>query len=316
MISNNLENKKNSRTSDFGELTRRTTNDGSLSLHSHHFNELFHSCNGARTEAEEKFIYPSQVNNFAAKSTINVLDVCFGMGYNTACLLEETIINSIVLYWWGLEIDKRPITISLQNSNFRSSWSSSVIKLLDSINEFGSWEDMSSKGKILWGDARQKIAAIPQSIKFDIIFHDAFSPQSCPELWSDEFLKKLAQRLAPNGRLVTYCSAAAIRKSLKESGLTLHSLKPIKAQQGKWSNGTIAINQLSDIKQLETKNTSIPLSAMEEEHLLTSAAIPYRDPTGKSSSKEILIKRKKEQEKSTLKNSSSWRKRWGLTSSH
>ena len=52
------------------------------------------------------------------------------------------------------------------------------------------------------------------------------------------------------------------------------------------------------------------LSTRELEHLVTRSSIPYRDPTGKGSSKEIILKRKLEQSKSHLIKTSSWRKRW------
>ena len=46
------------------------------------------------------------------------------------------------------------------------------------------------------------------------------------------------------------------------------------------------------------------------EHLETRAAIPYRDPSGIKTSKEILLTRTKEQLNSSLKSTSAWRKRW------
>ena len=49
---------------------------------------------------------------------------------------------------------------------------------------------------------------------------------------------------------------------------------------------------------------------MEEEHLKTVAAIPYRDPTGSSSASEIRARRLNEQSKSNLRSTSSWKKEW------
>ena len=55
------------------------------------------------------------------------------------------------------------------------------------------------------------------------------------------------------------------------------------------------------------------LSLMEEEHLLTKASIPYRDPTLNSKTKDIIQKRVKEQLLSNLKTSKEWREKWGMT---
>ena len=52
---------------------------------------------------------------------------------------------------------------------------------------------------------------IPDGVRFDLILLDAFSPQRCPELWSEEFLGALARRLEPQGRLLTYSRSAACR---------------------------------------------------------------------------------------------------------
>ena len=43
-----------------GELTALDTADGSLSLHSSHFSEAFHSSAGALAEAKAKFVAPAQ----------------------------------------------------------------------------------------------------------------------------------------------------------------------------------------------------------------------------------------------------------------
>ena len=57
------------------------------------------------------------------------------------------------------------------------------------------------------------------------------------------------------------------------------------------------------------------LSTLESEHLTTRSSIPYRDPTGKGSSKEIISTREIEQSKSQLINTSSWRNRWATAQS-
>ena len=52
---------------------------------------------------------------------------------------------------------------------------------------------------------------------------------------------------------------------------------------------------------------------MEEEHLLTKASIPYRDPNLNSNAKDIIQKRVQEQLLSNLKTSREWREKWGMT---
>ncbi len=286
------------------------TGDGSISLVNTDLREVFHNSNGARKEAIEKFINPSEINLFKEQKEISVLDLCVGMGYNSACLVDAILKTQLSLDWWGLEQDKRPLQIALSSAKFRSTWKNKTLNFLECINEKNQWESNLGKGKMLWGDARLEITKIPKETKYDLIFHDAFSPQKSPELWSEEFLQKLSKKLSNGGKLITYSRAAAIRASLRRSGLTLQSLLTTKSSENNWSNGTVAIK--SPNPHNKSTNTLLwsPLSQMEEDHLMTVAAIPYRDPTGNSSSFEIIERRNCEQKKSNLSNTNSWKKRW------
>ena len=80
--------------------------------------------------------------------------------------------------------------------------------------------------KKTFGDARQKIFEIQDSLRFDLILLDPFSPQKCPELWSEEFISLLTERLSTEGRLITYSTAASIRASFKRAGLNIYSIVP------------------------------------------------------------------------------------------
>ena len=117
-----------------GELDPLITDDGSFSLYNSRFNECFHSSLGALKEAREKFIYPAQLNNTKGKKYLRVLDVCVGLGYNTACLLDALQRESIQLKWFGLEIDKRPLEIALNKPHFQRSWSQDTFAILKSIH--------------------------------------------------------------------------------------------------------------------------------------------------------------------------------------
>ena len=77
-----------------------------------------------------------------------------------------------------------------------------------------------------------------------------------------------------------------------------------------WSNGTVAIK--CPKSQNETAKTLLwsSLSEMEEDHLKTIAAVPYRDPRGNSTSNEIIERRSQEQKKSNYSSTNSWKKRW------
>ena len=292
-----------------GELNAFPTADGSFSLHSEHFDEAFHNSAGALNEARVKFAQPAELTRFSSGQTLRILDVCIGLGYNTAVVLEAMPTQAPTVQWWGLELDRRPLELALEQARFCSTWSTSVLQRLISIRDHDGWDQPESRGKMLWGDARKTLDQLPQDEPLDLILHDAFSPGRCPQLWSEEFLYDLAARLAPGGRLLTYSRAAAIRASLQRAGLQLFSLLPVPGERRGWSSGTMAVKQ-ADINVVETGTGWRSLAKMEQEHLHTRAAVPFRDPTGEDEAEVILMRRNTEQQHCGLETTNAWQHRW------
>ncbi len=66
------------------------TNDGSVGLYSKEFDDIYHSTYGAYAEAWEKFVLPADLDfYFKNYKEINVLDICYGIGYNTKSLVQK-----------------------------------------------------------------------------------------------------------------------------------------------------------------------------------------------------------------------------------
>ncbi len=293
------------------ELIEVLTKDGSYSLRSLIFQENFHSLLGALEETKLKFTAPSNLKRFKGKS-LNVLDICFGLGYNSASLLNELIKQKSYLNLFGLEIDKKPLEYSLKNESFLKLWDPKVKTIFKSLYRKNYFEDQFFKCSVLWGDARDKINIIPSSIKFDLIYLDGFSPQKCPQVWTIEFLSKVTEKLNSQGYLITYSSSAAVRKTLRNLGLEIFTIKPSLNNRTFWSQGTVAISKFEKNKLKPNFNLK-KLSLMEEEHLLTKASIPYRDQGLNSSKDDIIKKRFDEQLFSDLLSTNKWREKWGMT---
>ena len=304
----------NGSAAELGALRVYPTADGSFSLHSDHFGEAFHNSAGALNEARAKFVQPAELQRFSSRSELRILDVCLGLGYNTAAVLEALTTAGPKLQWWGLELDRRPLEQALEQSSFQCLWSAPVLAKLEAIRDHGgwqehnNWQEPNSQGIQLWGDARSMLQQIPEPVRFDLILLDAFSPQRCPELWSEEFLGALAHRLAPQGRLLTYSRSAAVRASLKRAGLSLFSLLPAPGERVGWSSGTLATPPDSNCPQAGPGWRL--LSAMEWEHLQTRAAVPFRDPVGNATAEVILERRRLEQEHCGHEATNAWQRRW------
>ena len=76
------------------------TNDGSVGLFSPDADDIYHSTYGALTEAYEKFITPLDLKKFLKNnSEIKILDICFGIGYNT-----KSFLNNFLDLWYNAPI--------------------------------------------------------------------------------------------------------------------------------------------------------------------------------------------------------------------
>lgn len=56
------------------------------------------------------------------------------------------------------------------------------------------------------------------SSKFDAVYYDAFSPESCPQLWTVEMFQLMKQILSTQGRLTSYCVKSQVRHQLAMAG--------------------------------------------------------------------------------------------------
>jgi len=309
-----------------GALERRITGDGSPSFFSPTFQEAFHSQAGARQEAEQKFVQPAQLQRWPRGSTIQVVDVGVGLGYNSAALAEAAADLGLTLQWWGLELDSSPLTQALADASFCRQWRPQTLELLRQLtaqkpNPTSAWCCAWGQGQLLWGDARQRLPELLEQAEGQchLVLLDAFSPRRCPQLWTLEFLTGLARLLAPEGRILTYCSAAAVRQSLRQIGLELAAIQgaepgpepwpesgPEPAANPLWSMGTVASWQ-----PLPLGGVLRALSPMEWDHLHTQAAEPYRDPSQTAEAPAILEARRLAQAKSPAPSTSAWRRRWG-----
>lgn len=285
--------------SEIKTLTAQITNDGSFTFFSAEFGETYHSHYGARQEAEQKFVETTQLKHKAHQETLRLLDICYGLGYNTASALGQiwAINPNCHIEWIGLESDITVAQAAIEQELLKD-WPANVRQLLKTIASDRIVETKNFHGQLLIGDARQTIKEIiNKEFQADAIFLDPFSPANCPQLWTVEFLQLVAKCLKPEGYLATYSCAASIRSALKIAGLKIGSTTPV----GRRSPGTVASFQ----------GTALPdLSIQEEEHLLTKAAIPYRDPNLCDRAEIIINRRKIEQKSSSLEPSSHWKKRW------
>lgn len=280
------------------ELSLFPTEDGSVTFWSETFQETFHSSHGAKHEAEAKFVIPAKIAEKAKTQTqLNILDVCYGLGYNSAAaiaavseLKDRTADLHIIALENNLEVPQKAIAAGLVNI-----WQPAIAQILTTVAATQTVTTENLSLQLLIGDARQTINQVPSKWA-DAIFLDPFSPPHCPQLWTVEFIQILANCLKPDGYLVTYSSSAAVRAAMIKAGLQIGAIAPI----GRKSPSTIAAFSPTPLP---------PISETEAAFLKTRAAIPYRDRTLTCPAIEIIANRQAEQSNSKLPPSSSLRKK-------
>ncbi len=275
------------------------TDDGSYTFFSEQFGQTFHSKFGAKEESIHKFSVPTLLAEKAQLGHLRLLDVCYGLGYNTAAALS-TIWQAnrhCLVEIIALEIDET-VPLTAIEHHLLADWEDPIPQLLTELAQTQAIDTDRLKAKLLLGDARQTIEQVRQlGFKADAIFLDPFSPLSCPQLWTIEFIDRVARCCDKDGRIATYSCAAAVRTAMIAAGLQIADSLPV----GRKAPGTIASFSGAGL---------LSLSQQELEHLQTRAAIPYRDPTLTDSMAEIVIRRELEQDNCGLETTSQWKKRW------
>lgn len=252
------------------------TEDGSLTFYNTQVKEHYHTLSGARSEAERKYSNPAEINQLLTSRKIHLLDVCFGLGYNSLVACDNAIRLGAELDIIGLEIDPGVVRAAADNMKEQETafnWKD----CLQDIATKGFWQNQGCTIQLIWGDARY--SATTPSVRpasFDLIWLDAFSTQKNSELWTVDFFRNLFQLLNKAGTLFTYCAAIPVRSGLLEAGFYVGETEPFGRQRG----GTVASPDKTKITR--------PLPEKDIQLIKSTKGIPYRDPEGTRTNKEIL----------------------------
>ncbi len=178
------------------------TKDGSVTFFNKKYDEWYHSKTGAVEEAFEKYAKPCKLKN-----GMKILDICFGIGYNSAAALDT--VNELRIV--ALENDSKIIKKILKLDSKFDSYC--VIKDV-ALN--GQYDKDGVRVDLVMGDARKSVKELKE--KFDVVFLDPFSPKKCPELWTFEFFSDIRKVMKKGGVLATYSCARSVRENLVKAG--------------------------------------------------------------------------------------------------
>ena len=225
------------------------SDDGSYTAYSKEYNEHYHSTkDGALNESLLKHIYPAfeiQQN----KDEINILDICYGLGFNTLATLYYHKKNNLKskLHIYSPELDSS-LVHSLKDFTYPSEFDDFKHIILK-LSEDGCYEDDFFHIEVFLGDARKYIKIFNES-KFDIVYQDAFSPKTNPILWTKEYFYDIKNIIKKDGILTTYSISLPTRLALYENGFNIY----INSGDG-FRNSTVAsLSSLDSLKKVDMKH--------------------------------------------------------------
>jgi len=194
--------------------------DGSYTAFSKEYDEHYHSTkDGALNESLVKHVVPAF--SVTDKDEINILDICYGLGFNTLATVvyvKENFPNKKINIY-SPELDASLIE-SLPKFTYPKEFDGleDIIKCLSESNVY---TDEQFHIELFVGDAREYIKQFND--KFDIVYQDAFSPSTNPILWTKEYFADIKSTMKEEAVLTTYSIAFKIRLALYENGLELYT---------------------------------------------------------------------------------------------
>ena len=205
-----------------------TTEDGSLTLYAPTFGEHYHSMHGAVQESEHIYLGLALRERMSSwregDAPLRLFEVGFGTGLNALLSWREAEERHIPLQYYSIE--KFPLTP----------------ELYEALHYEGLGEEHEVKDQLLrlhtapWDEAielspfftlyklRGDLTTCTFPERLSVIYYDAFSPESQPELWAEELFQRLGKVASSGAILSTYCAKGEVRRRLQRSGFLVERL--------------------------------------------------------------------------------------------
>ena len=200
-----------------------TTEDGSLTLFAPTFGEHYHSTHGARQESEYIFLRLGLLHRLEESSMsdrpLRLFEVGLGTGLNA--LLTKGAVEQAKRPLCYYSIERYPLEEELAN---QLNYSGLPTEDLRAIHEAPWGEDISLSPYFTLHKIQGDLTTSPFPAGLDLIYFDAFSPESQPELWEEGIFRRLFEASSPGAVLTTYCAKGEVRRRLQRAGFLVERL--------------------------------------------------------------------------------------------
>jgi tRNA U34 5-methylaminomethyl-2-thiouridine-forming methyltransferase MnmC len=196
--------------------------DGSSTLLSNNYGVTYHSRHGALQESEHVFIKSGLDFIKEDKNEIHIFEMGFGTGLNAYLSLLYALRNNLNIQYTSFELHPLPRDLVKQlNYTELLPEHANLFQLIHDID----WNKMQKlHPNFSINKVERNILDFSYEETFDVIFYDAFAPETQGKLWEAPIMEKMYQSLKNDGVLVTYCAKGVFKRTLKAIGFEVQSI--------------------------------------------------------------------------------------------
>ena len=206
-------------------LKTTLSGDGSRTRYCEAAGEHYHSTkDGAFSEALYKHVLPAWQYRISGRQTVTVLDICFGLGYNTLVLIWYLRQQG---YSGQVQIFSPEYDLKLLKSLRDFPYPDELTELLPIVKKLAEdliYQDAHLTIEIVAVEARNWLKQFKHPV--DIVFQDPFSPAQNHQLWTSEYFAVLRRIGTDDLLITTYSTATAVRMGLFENGFHVYENRP------------------------------------------------------------------------------------------
>lgn len=205
------------------KLVLITTSDGSQTILNEQLGSTYHSRHGALTESNHVFIDNGLrriIQN--GKRNVSILEMGLGTGLNALLTSKIALESDIRISYHGLELF--PVPMKIWADYQLPSALCNDRPYFETIHEARWNESVSVNDRFQLTKHRTSLLQFEPEQKFDLIYFDAFEPETQPELWTQDVFEKLFSMMYAGGILTTYCCKGQVRRNMLAAGFMVEKV--------------------------------------------------------------------------------------------
>ena len=201
----------------------KETSDGSKTLYVNDLDETYHSHHGAVQEAEHVFI--KNGSKLIISDEINILELGFGTGLNALVTINEFLKNDNIKKINYFTLEKYPVNdAEITELNYAQHFSDENFKNINEKIHHSVWEELVEIVPNFYLKKIQQDFFNLEKIDLppiDLVYFDCFGARVQPDLWEENLIKMVTDKIETGGLFTTYSSKGSVRRILSSLNMNV-----------------------------------------------------------------------------------------------